>query len=73
MEPYPIQPLLVAGTAGQYAIAWSQQHRDWLVLRHTPQPNGHPYWLWIATADTEEKARSLAVQCYDDEHRWTVA
>ena len=73
MEPACLELSLVPGTAGTYAVAFSRRWRDWLVFRHMSQPKGHPYWLWVATSDTEEKALSLAVQSYDEETRWTVA
>jgi len=64
MEPYPIDPLLVAGTAGTYAVAWSQPRQDWLVLRLTPVPAGHPFWTWVESDESEVGARRIAQALY---------
>ena len=64
MEPYPLDPLLVAGTAGTYAIAWSQPRQDWLVLRLTRAPVGHPFWTLVESDETEIGARRTALALY---------
>jgi len=60
----PIEPSLVAGTAGTYAVAWSQTHQHWLILRLTSQPDGHPVWTWVESDQHEAGARRLAHALY---------
>lgn len=64
MEPSTLNLSLVAGTAGQYAVAWSEGRRDWLICRLAQRPGEHPAWIWVDADTDEQKARRIAYLLY---------
>lgn len=64
METPTLNCSLVDGTAGQYAVAWSEGRKDWLICRIAQRPGEHPQWVWVDADPDENRARRIAYLLY---------
>jgi hypothetical protein len=64
MEPYEINLSLVAGTAGTWAVAWSEPRQEWLVCHVIRGLDDVTSWLFVESSPTEDGARKLARALY---------
>lgn len=64
MDPSNIDLSLVAGTAGQYAVACSDRRGEWLVCLFRRTNGDQCNWTFVDSRATQELAWQLAFECY---------